>query len=617
MKYSSLIPALISAGLLYSWPSAPLLAQSGLNTKVAFLADIHLQDVYGDFKSPDFKGVVNPKTGKYATIRTMESQLNSTRLFNENYFALREALDDLREKGIKLVALPGDFTDDGQPMNVIALRKILNEYASTYGMRFFITTGNHDPDSPFGGPDSKSDFLGDKGQKQAIQSSPDIIPKGNSTPVSAQIRNWGYYEICEELKDFGFSPGPEDLFWTHPFQELNYESYSFNQALKTSSIKERTYLEKESGRMLPDASYLVEPVEGIWLLAIDGNVYSYSGALGSTDSTAWRGSGTGFNLASKAKAHQLDWIKKLSQEAEKRGKTLISFSHYPLVDFHDRTSDEMKNLFGEGKFQLNRVPDIQTSELYAQAGIRVHFAGHMHINDTGVLRKGNSTELINIQVPSLAAFPPAYKIMNLKNLHSMEVETHVLNEVSGYDEFFDLYKMEHQWIAETGSGENWNLQILDSEDYMGYTQNHLKELIRLRFGPSDWPVELGILVNGISQSQLKDWLDSPEEKRDILVDTYLESIRNSNAKGKVMEDFYLIKNGGDLGASLILESHLSLYRKLIPANLNLTGNESSINSQFSKFLWILGKLSTGLPSDHFFIDLQKMEIKEQTEIDPI
>ncbi len=610
MKYFSLFPALISAGMLYSWPTVPLLAQSGLNAKVAFLADIHLQDVYGDFQSNDFQGIFNPKTGKYATIRTMESQLNSTRLFNENYFALREALEDLQQKGIKLVALPGDFTDDGQPMNVIALQKILDEYASTYGMRFFITTGNHDPVSPFGGPDSKADFLGENGQKQAIQSSQGIYPSGQSTPVSSQISNWGYYEICEKLKHFGFSPGLEDLFWTHPFQEWNYEGYSFDQALKTSAIQERIYLEKESGRMLPDASYLVEPVEGIWLLAIDGNVYSYSGEMDSVDSAAWRGSGTGFNLASKVKAHQLEWIKKVSQEAEKQGKVLISFSHYPLVDFHDGASDEMKQLFGAEKFQLSRVPDPEVSELYAEAGIRIHFAGHMHINDTGILQKGNSNELINIQIPSLAAFPPAYKIMNLKNHQSMEVETHVLNEVRGYDEFFDLYKMEHQWLTDHGSAKNWSPQILDSEDYLNFTKIHLQELIRLRFTPSDWPDELGILVNGISQSQLQDWVDSPGEKRNILVIQYLEAIRNSSQKGNLMEDFYLIKNGGDLGANLISESHLSLYQSLNSKNLKLTDDESSLNSQFSRFLWILEKLSNGLPSDDFFIDLQKMQIRE-------
>ena len=312
MKYSSLIPALISAGMLYSWLSAPLLAQSGLNIKVAFLADIHLQDVYGDFQSNKFQRVINPKNGKYAIIGTMKSQLNSTRLFNENYFALREVLEDLREKGIKLVALPGDFTDDGQPMNVIALQKILDEYASTYGMRFFLTTGNHDPVSPFGGPDGKTDFLRENGQNQAIGSSPGILPNGQSTPVSSQISNWGYYEICKELKDFGFSPGPQDLFWTHPFQEWNYEGYSFDQALKTFDIQQRVYPETASGMMLLDASYLVEQGEGIWLLAIDGNVYSYIGGLDSVDSTAWSGSSTGFNLASKAKLTNWSGSKNMS-----------------------------------------------------------------------------------------------------------------------------------------------------------------------------------------------------------------------------------------------------------------------------------------------------------------
>ena len=77
-----------------------------------------------------------------------------------------------------------------------------------------------------------------------------------------------------------------------------------------------------------------------------------------------------------------------------------------------------------------------------------------------------------------------------------------------------------------------------------------------------------------------------------------------------MEDFYLIKNGSDLGVNLISESHFLLYKSLISENLSLEGDESSLNSQFSRFLWILGKLSNGLPSDDFFIDLQKMEIKE-------
>ena len=607
MKYSKLIPALLGAGILYTWPPAPLLAQSGLEAKVAFLADIHLQDVYGDFQSEDFKGVINPKNGKFATIRTMESQLNSTRLFNENYFALLSALEDLRKKGIRLVALPGDYTDDGQPMNILALKRILKEYSERHGMRFFITTGNHDPVSPFGGPDGKSDFMGENGQKQAVFSSPKTSHR--EAALSEAVKNWGYFEICEELKDFGCSPGEQDIFWTHPFIAFDYEGYEFKKVSSQSSIRTRLFPDPKTGLKLPDASYLVEPVEGLWLLAIDGNVYTYSGEANEADSTAWVGSSIGFNLASQTKQHQLDWIKKINEEAEKRGKTLVSFSHYPLADFHEDSSEDMKKLFGAGKFQLNRVPDKSVSERYSAAGIRVHFAGHMHINDTGKLEENPNSELINIQVPSLAAFPPAYKIMNLESDKSMKVQTHLLQKVDRFDEFFDLYKMEHQWLSQKTDTSRWNLKVLEAVDYLEFTQLHLQELIRLRFLKSDWPSELGLLVNGISQSQLEKWIVTPVENRVEKLNAILKSIQSNNQQGKLMEDFYLIKNGGDLVSSKIPVARMEFYKGLSKSNLKVEGDDP-LSIQFSDFLRILGRLCNGLPSDDFFIDLQDLSIRK-------
>lgn len=605
MKYNQLIPVLISAGMLYSWPQAPLLAQTGVEVKVAFLADIHLQDVYGDFRTEDFQGVMNPKNGKFATIRTMESQLNSTRLFNENYFALLSALEDLRKEGIQLVALPGDYTDDGQPMNILALKRILQEYSDRYAMRFFITTGNHDPVSPFGGPDGKSDFLGKNGRKQAVSSD-----SGNENPKiaqSAQIQNWGYFEICEELKGFGFSPGAQDIFWTHPFMPFDYEGYDFEKVSGTSTIRSRLYRDPKSRLMIPDASYLVEPTEGLWLLAIDGNVYSYSGDSNQMDSTAWSGSSLGFNLAYKAKQHQLTWIETISLEAEKRGKTLVSFSHYPLTDFHEGTSSEMKVLFGADKFQLSRVPEAEVSNLYAKAGIRVHFAGHMHINDTGKTDNESGANLVNIQVPSLAAFPPAYKIMNLESANLMKVQTQILQNVDRFDEFFDLYRMEHKWLSQKSTSKLWSLEVLEAKDYLDFTHLHLQELVRLRFLKSDWPVELGILVNGITQTQLKEWLKSPIDEREELLNSYLKSIHDKNQKGSLLEDFYLVKNGGDLGVRLIQKARMNTYRKL--DKKNLSGNKGTLNRHFSDFLRIFGKLCNGIPSDDFFIDLKDLSIK--------
>lgn len=604
MNKKYILPGILGAAIQLFGSAYPLLAQS---TEIAFLSDIHLQDVYADLQSEEFKGVFNPNTGKYATIRTMKSQLNSTRLFNENYFAFKSALEDLKKRGIKLVVLPGDFTDDGQPMNILALKKILDQYAKESEMRFFITTGNHDPVKPFGGLGGKSDFLGVDGSEQAIAGSNDYFSSENAK--SDQINYWGYSEITESLKNFGFFPVPKDLFWAHPFQDLDYENYDFDQASASAKLENRIYPAGDSGYFLPDASYVVEPVEGIWLLALDGNVYTYSG-------DEWKGSSIGFNQASIHKEHQLDWIKKVAIEAEKRGKTLISFSHYPLVEFHDGASNDMKSLFGNQKFQLERVPSSETSGLYAKAGVRIHFAGHMHINDTGIYQDHpTSHTMYNIQVPSLAAFPPAYKTLKTSNSSTFEIETIPLSEVDHMNEFFDLYRMEHRWLLEKQDPSIWDSTILASKDYLEYTRNHLLELTKSRFIPSDWPENLALLLQNLSYTELKNWSKTNENEGEAFLIKKLNTLKISNNRAEtsrmIIDDFYLLKNGDELGKRLIPENRLSFYKEIIPLiNQKNYTQEQNLSREFIKFFGIFDKLFHSQPSDHFSIDLKNNTIKK-------
>jgi len=604
-----LIPIILGTAFQIGWMDAPVFGQK--NTPIAFLSDIHLQDVYADLNSEEFSGVENPKNGKFATIRTMGSQLNSTRLFNENYFALLQALEELAQKKIKLVVLPGDFTDDGQPMNVLALKRILQEYAKLYEMRFFITTGNHDPVSPFGGTEGKTDFLGKYGEDQPVAGSKKVFPNLNAA-ISNQINAWGYYEICGELAEFGFSPSEEDLFWTHPFEKFDYEAYDWKTAKSKSTIANRTYTLPGTGLQVPDASYLAEPVEGIWLLAIDGNVYSPGENTLAPDMDDWMGSSVGFNLASKVKVHQLDWIKTIADEAEKRNKILISFSHYPLVDFHNGASESMKQLFGKDKFQLGRVPDQAVSEQYLKAGIRLHVAGHMHQNNTGIYKDAEGNTMVNIQVPSLAAFPPAYKILEQKIPGSLYVQTELLEYVSRMDEFFDLYRMEYSWLNTNAPSRLWSEKILSSENYLEFNQNHLRELIRRRFILSDWSDQLGKLVNGITLEEVQIW-DKLEEKKGLeFLNLTLFKINsktvNSLIPGVLMEDFYLVKNGGDLGKSLIPRSRMIIYKELLAKKRDSFSTETSLQSQFIQFLEVFNRLLDGLPSDDFVIDLDQMKV---------
>lgn len=582
------------------------------NLPIAFLADIHLQEVYADFTTEKFKGVPHPLTGQLATIRTMGSQLNSTRLFNENYFALLAALEELAKKKVKLVVLPGDFTDDGQPMNVLALQKILQQYAKKYDMRFFITTGNHDPVSPFGGHGGKSDFLGTQGQNQAIASNATVFPALDAA-ISDQIYHWGYAEICEALADFGFFPAKKDLFWTHPFEEFNYDSYAWTKAKHGASLDKRTYLLPGTELRLPDASYLVEPLEGIWLLALDGNTYSPGTNTTNPTPEDWYGSSVGANLSSKVKPYQLAWIEKIAAEAKKRGKRLISFSHYPLVDFHNGASEAMKDLFGKGKFQLSRAPETAVSEAYAQTGLQLHFAGHMHTNQTSLHRTEAGEQLINIQVPSLAAFPPAYKILEEKQPGQLYIQTEILEEVNRMDEFFELYSREHRWLATANPKALWNKEILKAPDFLAYTQFHLRELIRLRFINSDWPKELGLLVNALDTRSLQQWAALPEEKKESYLNQLLLDRQNQPADairvGSLMEDFYLIKNGADLGKSLIPKERLTSYSQVFTVTKAANRKSNPHSNQLSDFLNLFCSLMQGLPSDDFVIDLHNMEIK--------
>ncbi|MCA1920346.1 MAG: metallophosphoesterase, partial [Flavobacterium piscis] len=173
-RISAIIILLVS---LYSCKSQQTAKKE---VKIAFIADVHLQDIFAKFEDNNYQGVKNPVTGQYANIRTMNAQLHSTRIFNENYFAFLEALNDIVKRDIKQVVLPGDFSDDGQPVHVRGLKKILNEYSQKHGLSFYVTTGNHDVVRPFSQDAAKTDFLGKDGKEQIISSSKNNFNKSKS-----------------------------------------------------------------------------------------------------------------------------------------------------------------------------------------------------------------------------------------------------------------------------------------------------------------------------------------------------------------------------------------------------------------------------------------------------
>ncbi|MFH7018415.1 metallophosphoesterase [Flavobacterium sp. FlaQc-47] len=611
-------------------------------TQIAFLSDVHLQDLFGTFSDNDYKGVLNTKTGKYTLMRTMASQLHSTRIFNENYFAFIAALEDIAKRKIKYVVLPGDYTDDGQPIHVKGLEKILDQYRKKYNIEFFITTGNHDPVGPFAQESGKEDFLGKDGKSQPIYSKEGLY-KPNLTieqPViiTADIAKMGYLGITDNLKNFGFYPNKKYKFWATPFSTYTNQNYSFEKASQAALLSNRVY-NVAPGFEVPDVSYVVEPVDGLWLMAIDGNVYIPKKNDGDPkDSKSYAEASTGYNNVLSNKKHLIKWVEEISAQARLQGKTLIAFSHFPMIDFNDDASAEIKELLGPNKWQLNRVPVEEVAQVFADAGLKIHFGGHMHINDTGTRTTAKGNTLVNIQTPSLAAYIPAYKLLTIKKDNLVDIQTITIDEVPRYNELFDLYKMEYQFLQSQNAKDIWNIDILKTKNYHDFTDFHLKELVRLRFLADDWPTgfknfilnvsgeDLLVLANIKSDKDFDVILKNKENFKNEWAAAETKSVKflsENNLKKQdfnwtgydLLVDFYRFRSADELALTDVGTARAKQYKVLsqlfFENHKDDNSKEKPLQNQMRLFLTIFNKFMHEVPADHFSVDLKTGEIKSE------
>lgn len=522
-----------------AWAQQPL--------KIGVLSDPHLHDIYPIDTTETLLPLYNSKANKYELVRSLESQMSSTRLFNENYFAFRQALSDLAAQNVKLVIISGDYTDDGQFLNVTATDRLLSEYSDRYDMRFFITNGNHEAVNPIDQEGGKADFITQQGQIIGVYSSAELL-KNKKDIVYEPMRELGYESMYPLLKNYSLEPHPSDLFYTTPFHVFDYETYQYST--DTFILTHRKYEVK--GTEYTDLTYLVEPFKDLWILSIDGNMYN------KLAESKFKNISDGYHFI-KARQYLLDWIKMIVSEAKKRNKKLLAFGHYPILEFNNAQTLALENLLGENQFQLNRVPTEETQISFLNTGLPIHFAGHMHINQHGFLKKGENI-LWNIQVPSLAAYPPAYKIVAIEK-REYHIKTIELREVKGYNTLFDLYKK----VA----NESDFSDFFKADNYYELTKSHLKYLSEHRFLNTDFAdKKWDIYKNAIN---LREIMDSDLKSK--LSSNSLKVINNLDFK-TIVFDLYLIRNGNDIGIKEIDQNRLKLYQEWSQA---ISASESQSN----------------------------------------
>ncbi|MBM6594841.1 metallophosphoesterase family protein [Microvirga pudoricolor] len=539
-------------------------------TQIAVLADVHLHDVYGDY---GFAGVLNSRSGQAASVRTLRDTIRSTRAFNESYFAVQAVLDDLAAKGVRHVVLVGDYSDDGQRATVEGVARILARYRDLHGMAFYGTVGNHDTVQPFGSHQGKA-FLGPDGSATLVTSDPQAAERTEGAVVSQAMRGLGYDESLSLLGEAGFQPQEAYLHWETPF---GAGPRAFPMTAEDGS---RT-LE------VPDASYLVEPVDGVWILSIDGNVFLPKADGGFTDA-----SDAGWDALVKHKPGLLAWIRNVTDRARRQGKRLLAFSHYPLVDYMNGTSAEQERLYGRVGF-IRRNPGDVTSRIGLDCGLSVHFSGHIHIDATGTV-EAEGRRLTNIAVPSLAAYPPAYKLVTFTR-EAMQVETVHVDHVPRFDELFEHYRRE---------GGRYGA-ILEADDYRSFLREHLTQLVLHRHLAEDWPDMQGLIarLNGLDLLRLACLGDTaPSAAGDALravppaVEREVrERMSQAGIDARALEalrleelvvDWYRLRNGGTLAFRDIAPGRRNMYGFLAEA-FRLEGDPDSIQGRLGGLLRVM------------------------------
>ena len=359
---------------------------------VAVLADVHFHDPAGDFGGA---GIL--ADGVRLALRSWADTRIAARTFNETAGVLRAALEKIAAAGVRHVVLAGDYSDDGQAENIRRLVAVLEGFEQRHGLRFYAVPGNHDLYGPHG-KHVTTRFVSAPGQTMMVTSDAEQAEVG--AIVTPAMRCGGQPAALLPMARFGLFCQPEYLHWESPFGlDDRPEARIYEAVSADGSVTQR----------LMDASYLVEPEPGLWLLMIDANVFEpRAGRPDSTRKKAFIGpSDAGWNAVLRVKPFLLDWIADVTARAAALGKVLVTVSHYPVLDPFQDVAGSERALFGDTAI-VRRTPGPQVAQALISAGLRWHIGGHMHVNATSRTADGRLTDL---SLPSLVAFPPAFKII--------------------------------------------------------------------------------------------------------------------------------------------------------------------------------------------------------------
>ncbi len=182
---------------------------------------------------------------------------------------------------------------------------------------------------------------------------------------------------------------------------VRYADMGYNQAL-----------ERDANSL----SYLAEPIDGVWLIAVDDSRCKERDSDRSID-------------ANGIPDVTLQWILAKADQGQALGKQVIMMMHHQLVEHFD----DQDNLVGDAT--VVDAPNLQ--QQFIEHGIKMVLTGHMHFgNITTQFNDARTDSLVEITTGSTLTYPCQFRTIDVApDRGTFSVNTCVLEHIEGIPDF--------------------------------------------------------------------------------------------------------------------------------------------------------------------------------------
>jgi hypothetical protein len=129
-------------------------------------------------------------------------------------------------------------------------------------------------------------------------------------------------------------------------------------------------------------SYVAEPQEGLWIVAVDTLEYEANQP------------GVEEVYAGEVTQDQLSWLEAVFKQANDKGKAVILLEHHGVVE-HWKGQSKL-----HPEYLLSDYKYVQ--KFYASYGVRLAFTGHYHAQDISLFNNGGASFIYDIETGSLS-----------------------------------------------------------------------------------------------------------------------------------------------------------------------------------------------------------------------